>query len=70
MFEVYKDYSGYEIHEGYFDNLADAEEYCLTCAEYACFERYCLSGYNGIIWNGPNTLSNMGQNYRIREVKQ
>lgn len=69
MFEVYKDYGIYEIHEGYFNDLADAEEYCLTCAEEACFERYCLDWYNGIRWNGPNTLLNMGRNYLIREVK-
>ena len=68
MFEVYEKFGDYEIHDCYFDNRADAEEYCLACAEEICFERFCLSGYQGIIWAGPNSLINMGHHY-IREVK-
>ena len=67
MFEVYLNLGGYEMHDCYFDNRADAEEYCLACAEYACFERYCLEGHVGITWGCPNTLTRMGYHY-VREV--
>ena len=68
MFEVYTNCGGYIFHDRYFDDRADAEEYCLACAEYACFERYCLEGYRGISWGCPNTLIHMGYHY-VREVK-
>ena len=69
MFEVYELFGGvYELHDRCFDDLADAEEYCLAQAQAACYERYCLSGYRGIIWSGKNTLVNMGHHY-IRRVE-